>query len=178
MFAILFVFQISSISDKPDWSQLRFANWSRNETRITKIEIEIKRNEEVFSIIKPFEKNDTELIGVVISDPKKLSSIEESFSSILRLQLQSAGSYTKMGTITIHTSDSKQIEIGICSPGFTLGNKPPTSKNIFFNWALAKAVDQAARDKFKTGLNSKLFKILSGQYWIDANSKTYRDANK
>ena len=161
-----------------DWRQLDFKLKLDNGDvyRITKLVFDVPKNAEAPWKKGIFADRRTELKQLVIADRDRLRLVESSLGSFLRLEQHGAvSSYMQNGKITVFTTKGS-FHISISNTGFTLGTGYPSDKNIFFDWTLAKLLDDEARRQYGTGLKPKTFDVLSGLHWINGRKMNYEKA--
>ena len=162
-------------SEYVDWRQLRF-DWKSDNGdayRITKLVIDVPKNADAPWKRGMFADEETELKQVEIADKDRLEFVEDSFGSFLRVEQHGAvSSYSQPGTITVFTTKGR-FKISISDFGFNLGTGYPSDKNTFFQWSLAKLLDDEARRQSGSGLKPKVFDVLSGLHWIKSRKEAY-----
>jgi len=161
-----------------NWDKLRFGRVieSKGEYRITKIILDIPVNREqiCFGPVKGlFQDDATAFKSHEITEESKLAVLARSFDSFFRLEQHGAvTSYGRPGKLVLVTNNGN-IEIGITELGFTLGIASPSDQNTFYNWTLAKIIDDECRKQSGKGLKTKHFSVVSGQYWAESSKIQY-----
>lgn len=120
----------------------------------------------------PLEASDSELNAAVVTDKQTIEQIENSFQEFLRLESNGSSAYGTWGSLKIKTNRNTFV-ITVSERGFVLGTGTPTNENTFYNWALAKLIDDQLRTRHDTGLKSKYIDWLSGKRQIDMDRKAY-----
>ena len=160
-----------------DWTPLSFGHTldSGKVYRIKKLVLKIPPNSKQvhFGPVKGLFESDDALLELEVADRGKLERLERSLTSFMRLEQHGgSSSYGKSGKITVVTTDGEFV-ISVSELGFILGDEYPSDDNTFYNWTLAKILDEEAQRVSKAGLKKQHFDRLSGQHWIDSQRRRY-----
>lgn len=167
----------ASSQQKTDWEQLYFGHTldDGKTYQIAKLVLEIPRNskQQVFGPAKGLFKSDDVLLEMEVTDRARLKSLEQSLQSSIRLeQHRWLTPFGQAGQITVVTTNG-EFAISVSELGFHLGSRYPSDGNTFFNWTLAKILDDEAQRISQAGLKEKHFDVLSGRHWIDSQISRY-----
>ncbi|MEX1232174.1 MAG: hypothetical protein WEB58_18155 [Planctomycetaceae bacterium] len=128
--------------------------------------------------------NDGEPVDNVIDDPQFLELVDQAIGTFRRPAHSDFSNDRggllcgrSLGVIVLNMEDTKVL-IGITGCSFYYGTRNGTSHQMFYNWLLAKIVDDHLREHAKASFDEKIFSMLSGEYWFESQREAYHNFRK